>query len=116
MLISLNGLYYPLATTQGNTFKLTLDFSIDGVQQNFSDYTFVAQITDRENETPSESFSVVENPNDVTKIDISLTSTQTRKGAGTYYYEIKAVDNNTADVRTLLQGPFTLQKSDVDLG
>ncbi len=115
-MISLKGLFYPLAVVRGNTLKFSLDFTIAGVQQTFADYTFIGNTSYNDSTTTPQAFTITQNPTDPNLIDVELTTLETRQPSGRFLYEIKAVNTVSGDVRTLMQGPFILHETEVSLG
>lgn len=110
---SIQGLYFPFAIIQGETFGFSFDFSIDSEEQYFDEYDFVGHIRDSDNALiviANMTFS--ENLDSSSVIDVSIPATTTQPiVAATYIYEIKATNKETNEVKTLFYGPFTIKKT-----
>lgn len=98
----------PISVVFGNDMSFSFEFTIEKVQQYFDDYTFLGNVMDTSTGGVLAQFAFAENVLDPNLIDVTLTSTETRLAPKEYQYEVKAVNNTTAAVSSLLRGNFNV--------
>lgn len=108
---NIRGLYYPFSIIQGETFKFSFDFYVDGLEQYFDEYTFVGQVRDSETSLiVAANMTFVESEEAANIIDVSIPATQAFVNQS-HVYEIRATNIETSEVKTLFYGTFEVKKS-----
>lgn len=105
----------PISIVYGNTMSFSFEFTLDGAQQLYSDYTFLGNVKDVQTNALLATFVFAQNIQDPNLIDVTLDSNDTRIDAKEYRYEIKAVHNTTAVVTTIMRGNFIIEPTYVGI-
>lgn len=118
MAATLQGLYYPFGIVQGETFEFSFEFSIDGVEQYFDEYTFVGQVKSSDNELVTVAdFSFSENEESADVIDVEIPASETEKiQTSSHIYEIKCTHTDTGKVTTLFYGTMEVKRTQITVG